>query len=149
MPGGDTVELGRIPAPGFTLVGACGAASTVTRAKLMQQVSQGMLAADSSSVSDITVNGGGDSATADLTFTQATSAQDLDVHWYNAAGTDLTPCSPADSSTCNLANGQSADANEHFTFTAPAACSTLCTYYLVVRGWDGATNRYDVTIRVP
>ena len=34
----------------------------------MQQVSQGMLAADSSSVSDIMVNGGGDSATADLTF---------------------------------------------------------------------------------
>lgn len=66
--GGDTVELGRITAPGFTMVGSSGAASTVTRAKLMQQVSQGMLAADSSSVSDITVNGGGDSATADLTF---------------------------------------------------------------------------------
>jgi len=66
--GGDTVELGRITAPGFTMVGSGGAASTVTRAKLMQQVSQGMLAADSSSVSDVTVNGGGDSATADLTF---------------------------------------------------------------------------------
>jgi hypothetical protein len=91
----------------------------------------------------------GEVATADLTFTQATAAQDLDVHWFNAAGTDLTPCSPADSSTCNLANGQSADANERFTFTAPAACSDLCTYYLVVRGWDGATNRYDLTIRVP
>ena len=66
--GGDTVELGRITAPGFTMVGSTGAASTVTRATLMKQVSQGMLAADSSSVSDITVNGTADSATADLTF---------------------------------------------------------------------------------
>jgi hypothetical protein len=66
--GGDTVELGRITAPGFTMTGATGAASTVTRAKLMQQVSGGMLQADSSSVSDLTVNGSGDAATADLTF---------------------------------------------------------------------------------
>jgi hypothetical protein len=66
--GGDTVELGRITAPGFTMVGGTGAASTVTRATLMKQVGQGMLQADSSSVSDLTVNGGADSATADLTF---------------------------------------------------------------------------------
>jgi hypothetical protein len=66
--GGDTVELGRITAPGFTMVGSTGAASTVTRATLMKQVGQGMLQADSSSVSDLTVNGGADSATADLTF---------------------------------------------------------------------------------
>ena len=66
--GGDTVELGRITAPGFTMVGSTGAASTITRANLMKQVSQGMLQADSSSVSDLTVSGSGDSATADLTF---------------------------------------------------------------------------------
>lgn len=66
--GGDTVELGRITAPGFTMVGKTGPASTVTRANLMKQVSQGMLQADSSSVSDLTVNGSGDAATADLTF---------------------------------------------------------------------------------
>jgi len=66
--GGDTVELGRITAPGFTMTGSTGPASTVTRAKLMQQVSQGMLQADSSSVSNLTVNGSGDSATADLSF---------------------------------------------------------------------------------
>ena len=66
--GGDTVELGRITAPGFTMVGSTGAASTVTRATLMKQVGQGMLQADSSSVSDLTVNGGADSASADLTF---------------------------------------------------------------------------------
>lgn len=66
--GGDTVELGRITAPGFTMVGSTGPASTVTRATLMKEVSGGMLQADSSSVSNLTVNGSGDSATADLTF---------------------------------------------------------------------------------
>ena len=66
--GGDTVELGRITAPGFTMVGSTGPASTVTRASLMKQVSQGMLQADSSSVSNLTVSGSGDAATADLTF---------------------------------------------------------------------------------
>ena len=66
--GGDTVELGRITAPEFTMVGATGPASTVTRANLMKQISQGEVQADSSSVSDLTVNGSGDSATADVTF---------------------------------------------------------------------------------
>ena len=66
--GGDTVELGRITAPGFTMVGSTGPASTVTRANLMKQISQGEVQADSSSISDLTVNGSGDSATADLTF---------------------------------------------------------------------------------
>ena len=68
LTGGDTVELGRITAPGFTMVGNTGPASTVTRASLMKQISQGEVQADSSSVSDLTVNGSGDSATADLTF---------------------------------------------------------------------------------
>jgi hypothetical protein len=66
--GGDTVELGRITAPEFKMVGTTGPASTMTRATLMKQVSQGMLAADSSSVSDLTATGSGDSATADLKF---------------------------------------------------------------------------------
>lgn len=68
LTGGDTVELGRITAPGFTMVGPTGPASTVTRASLMKQISQGEIQADSSSISDLTVNGTGDSATADLTF---------------------------------------------------------------------------------
>jgi hypothetical protein len=68
LTGGDTVELGRITAPEFTMVGTTGPASTVTRASLMKQISQGEVQADSSSISDLTVNGSGDSATADLTF---------------------------------------------------------------------------------
>ena len=65
--GGDTVELGRITAPGFTMPGRT-STSTVNRSTLMSQVSQGILAADSSSVSNLTVNGTADSATANLTF---------------------------------------------------------------------------------
>ena len=66
--GGDTVELGRITAPGFTMVGSTGPASTVTRANLMKQISQGEVQADSSSISGLTVDGSGNSATAQLTF---------------------------------------------------------------------------------
>lgn len=85
----------------------------------------------------------------DLTFTQASATQDLDIHLYDSAGVDLTPCSVAAPSTCNLTNGQSADSNEHFTFTAPAACTSLCTYYVVVRGWDTSQNSYDIRIEAP
>ena len=73
----------------------------------------------------------------------------LDVHLYDSTGVDLTPCSPASPGTCNLNNGQSADSNEHYVFTAPAACSSLCTYYVVVRGWDDSENQYDIRIEVP
>ena len=66
--GGDTVELGRITAPGFTMVGTTGPASTVTRASLMKQISQGEVQADSSSITGLRVDGSGDSATAQLTF---------------------------------------------------------------------------------
>ncbi len=87
--------------------------------------------------------------TVDLTFTQASATQDLDVHLYSSAGVDLTPCSPASPGTCQLGNGQSADSNEHYTFTAPAACSTLCTYFVVIRGWNNSQNSYSIRIEVP
>ena len=66
--GGDTVELGRITAPGFTMVGKTGPASTVTRASLMKQISQGEVQADSSSITGLRVDGSGNTATAQLTF---------------------------------------------------------------------------------
>ena len=91
----------------------------------------------------------GERAVIDLTFTQTSAAQDIDLHWFDSTGVDLTPCSEAMPGTCTAAQGQSADANEHFEFTAPAACSALCTYYVAVRGWAGATNAYDIRINVP
>jgi len=84
----------------------------------------------------------------DLTFTQATSAQDIDLHLYKDF-TDLWPCSPTDLSGCSSAHGQSADANEHAEYTVPAGtCASGCDYYVVVRGWDGATNTYGINLSV-
>jgi len=90
----------------------------------------------------------GDRLLVDLTFDQATSGEDLDVHLYSPNGTsDLTPCTPEDPDQCDLANGQSADSDEHFEFTAPAGCSP-CRYYVVVRGYDGSQNLYDISMQV-
>ncbi len=91
----------------------------------------------------------GEQLTVDLTFTQTTSAQDLDLHLMNAAGTDLTPCSEAAPSTCTAAQGQGTVSNEHYTFTAPATgCGAGCAYYVVVHGWAGAKNTYGIRIEV-
>jgi hypothetical protein len=90
----------------------------------------------------------GETAVVDLTFVQAGSQQDLDTHWLEADGTDLTPCSETAPGTCTAAQGQSADSNEHYEFTAPSGCDAGCFYYLVVHGWDGSQNTYDLRIEI-
>jgi len=47
-----------------------------------------------------------------------------------------------------VAHGQGATSNEHATFTAPSTCSAGCDYDVVVRGWNGATNSYGITIGI-
>jgi hypothetical protein len=89
----------------------------------------------------------GQTMTVDLTFTQASEAQDLDLHLY-LDGTDLTPCDVNDVADCSVANGQGSTSNEHTVFTAPDGCENGCDYYVVVRGWDGASNAYDINIGV-
>ena len=90
----------------------------------------------------------GEKITMDLTFTQATSAQDLDLHLFKDF-TDLWPCSPTDLDGCSSTRGQSADANEHAEYTVPTGtCTSGCDYYVVVRGWDGATNTYGINLSV-
>ncbi len=90
----------------------------------------------------------GETLTMDLAFTQATSANDLDIHLYKDF-TDLWPCSPDNVSGCSTAHGQSATANEHAVYTVPTGtCTSGCDYYVVVRGWDGATNTYGITLSV-
>jgi hypothetical protein len=84
----------------------------------------------------------GDTIIVDLTFTQASSQEDLDVHLYNAGGTDLTPCPP-----CDTDNGQGVDSNEHFEFDVPGGCGASCTYYVSVQGYDDSANTYDIRIR--
>ncbi|MCB9563676.1 MAG: pre-peptidase C-terminal domain-containing protein [Kofleriaceae bacterium] len=88
----------------------------------------------------------------DLTFTQATSQQDLDLHLIDGAGTDLTPCTEANPSTCTTAHGQSATSDEHYEFDAPATGCDVnsggCDYYVKVHGWAGSTNTYAIRIEV-
>jgi hypothetical protein len=82
----------------------------------------------------------GDTVVVDLTFTQANSTQDLDIHFYDRDGTtDLTPCPP-----CDVTNGQGTSSNEHFT----RAITTSGTYYVVVRGFNGSANNYSISIGI-
>jgi hypothetical protein len=92
----------------------------------------------------------GETVKADLRFAQANSSQDLDLHFYDSSGIDLTPCTPANPSTCAAANGQSADANETMQQTISGCASASgCDYYFVVRGFANASNSYDITITKP
>jgi hypothetical protein len=88
----------------------------------------------------------GQTMTVDLTFTQSDESGDLDLHLYSDGTTDLTPCDVNNPDGCSIANGQGAQSNEHTSFTVPSGCTSGCDYYVVVRGWDGATNNYSIAI---
>lgn len=84
----------------------------------------------------------------DLTFVDDGPSEDLDLHFHDADGVDLTPCTEEMPATCTAAQGQSADSNEHYEFTLddPACANQTCTYYVRVRGWSGSENDYDLAI---
>ena len=89
----------------------------------------------------------GEIMTVDLTFTQSTATQDLDIHLYRN-GTDLTPCDIDDPLSCSIDNGQGATSNEHTEFTAPSGCDLGCNYYVVVRGFNHSSNSYGIAIAI-
>ena len=76
-----------------------------------------------------------------LTFDMASADEDLDIILYQDS-TNLTPCDELDMSGCDEDNGQSGSSNE--TLTWPI--STGGTYYVVVRGFDGSENLYDLCV---
>lgn len=78
----------------------------------------------------------------DLQFIMEGAEDDLDIHFYNEELEDLTPCSEADPSTCTAFQGQSLDSNEYYDHLI----AETGTYYLVVHGFDGAENDYDLRI---
>lgn len=82
----------------------------------------------------------------ELSFDQTANSEDLDIHLYNSASVDLTPCSAADTQSCDGTNGQGATSNESLIFVAPASGCAPCTFYVVVEGFDGAENDYDIRI---
>jgi hypothetical protein len=85
--------------------------------------------------------GAGETVYAELTFTQTAPDQDLDFHFYDG-DVDLTPCDQA--TPCRDDYGQSADSNEHLVRTV----GHDGTYYLVVHGYDGSENAYDLCVSV-
>jgi hypothetical protein len=74
-------------------------------------------------------------------FTQTNPKQDLDVRFYKGT-TLLTKCTETDVSGCDEANGQSLDSNENFKWKVDATGD----YFVVVHGWDGSSNKYDICI---
>jgi hypothetical protein len=88
----------------------------------------------------------GEAVVVDLTFTDTMAGEDLDLHFHDDAGVDLTPCTEDMPGTCTAANGQSSSSNEHYEFDGVDAGCTPCTYYVRVHGFDGSQNDYDLSI---
>ncbi len=90
----------------------------------------------------------GETIVVDLAFTQNAADEDLDLHLHDDAGVDLTPCTEQMPAECTVAQGQSADSDEHLEFSDVDAGCAPCTYYVRVHGWDGSQNAYDLEIVV-
>ena len=80
-----------------------------------------------------------------VAFTQTNAKEDLDIRLYQQSGSnvvDLIGCTEADPTGCDAANGQSTTSNENLTWSITAAAD----YYVVVHGWNGSENLYDICI---
>lgn len=88
----------------------------------------------------------GETVEVDLTFVQTNADEDLDLHFHDDMGEDLTPCTEENPGTCSEAQGQGVNSDEHYEFTVEEAGCSPCTYYVRVHGFDGAENEYDLTI---
>ena len=88
----------------------------------------------------------GETIAVDLDFTQSSPDEDLDLHFHDDGGVDLTPCDEDSPGTCTDAQGQGTNSDEHYEFTVDEAGCSPCTYYVRVHGWDGAENSYGLTL---
>lgn len=77
----------------------------------------------------------GEKIVSTLTFTQTGFEDEIDIYVYDSAGKNLTPC-------CDPNNGQSSTSNEKIVYTIP----TSGKYFVVVKGWAGSENLYDICI---
>jgi hypothetical protein len=84
----------------------------------------------------------GQTMAVELSFVQTAPTEDLDLHFYDSRMEDWTPCSEADPSRCSAFQGQSIDSNEYYDVTVEEAG----TYFLVVHGFDGSENDYDIRL---
>ncbi len=77
-----------------------------------------------------------------LEFDQGSPDQDLDVLIYDSDGVNLTGCDEANPMACDPQNGQSGTSNESMVWEIAADGD----YFVVVHGWDGSENLYDICI---
>jgi len=77
-----------------------------------------------------------------LTFLQSTPSEDLDIWLFDDNGVNLTGCDEANPGLCDPFNGQSGTSGEILAW--PIAQTG--TYYVVVHGWSGSANGYDICI---
>lgn len=77
-----------------------------------------------------------------LTFLQSSPSEDLDIWLFDDNGTNLTGCSEASPGLCDPFNGQSGTSGE----TLAWPITQTGTYYVVVHGWAGSENAYDICI---
>ena len=83
----------------------------------------------------------GDAITVDLTFTHDDG--DLDLRLVGPDLENLTPCSVEDPSGCSSTDDEYI---EYAIEDAGCTCFAACDFYVVVYGWDGAENLYDLSI---
>ncbi len=83
----------------------------------------------------------GETLYATLTFSQANGMEDLDLYIYQGT-TNLSVCDEQNPMSCDPLNGQSGTSDE--TLTWPITQTD--TYHLVVHGWAGSENLYDICI---
>jgi hypothetical protein len=91
----------------------------------------------------------GENLLVDLLFNQSKPTENLDLHFLDEDGNDLTPCSEDMPSTCSPFQGQGAQSNESYQFYVDETMGCglgLCTFYIVVHGWNGSENGYDLVI---
>ncbi len=84
----------------------------------------------------------GEELHATLDFVQTTADQDLDLWFVGYDGTNYSDCFEWDASGCDALNGQSGNSDERMAWSI----NVEDTYYVVVHGWDGSENAYDLCI---
>jgi len=84
----------------------------------------------------------GETIYAELTFGQSNASEDLDVYIYDSQGNNLTGCTEQTPSGCNPNNGQSVTSDESAAWNILQAG----TFFIVVHGWNGAENLYDICL---
>jgi len=66
--------------------------------------------------------------------------------FFGASIVAVTAGSPSGMTSCATDNGQSCTSNESASFDAPASGCTPCEFFVVVQGFDGDENDYEIRV---